>query len=137
MLVAADSSAIVKLVLDEEGSEFAQLVWKEAESVLATRIARVESAAAVTAARRDRRIHRAGEARAHMELESVWLGIQVRELTDLLEREAVGLARSHPISGADAVHLAAAVESGAALLTWDRRLAAAATAEGLTVLPQG
>lgn len=137
MLVAADSSAIVKLVLAEEGSEVAQLVWAEAETIVATRLARVESAAAVTAARRDRRIRRAGETRAHAELESLWLGVVVLELTDLLEREAVGLARSHTLSGSDAVHLAAAVESRAVLLTWDRRLAAAATAEGLAVIPQG
>ena len=137
MLVAADSSAIVKLVLAEEGSGIAQLVWEEAETIVATRLARVESAAAVTAARRDRRIRPAGEARAHAELESLWLGVAVRELTDLLEREAMGLARSHTISGGDAVHLAAAVDAGATLLTWDRRLAAAASAEGLAVIPQG
>ena len=73
MLVAADSSAIVKLVLAEEGSGIAQLVWEEAETIVATRLARVEAAAAVTAARRDRRIRPAGEARAHAELESLWL----------------------------------------------------------------
>ncbi len=137
MLVAADSSAIVKLVLDEDGSDLARLVWGEADTILATRLARVEAAAAVAAARRARRIRLAGEARAHEELESVWETVGIHELDHKLENDALALARSHAISGADAVHLAAAVDTGATLLTWDRRLAAAATAEGLNVLPQG
>ncbi len=135
MLVAADSSAIVKLVLSEEGSALAQLVWEEADAVQATRLARVEAAAAVAAARRARRLRGAGEARAHDELDSVWQEVVARELNEPLERQAVALARIHAISGADAVHLAAAVETGATLLTWDRRLAAAARAEGLVVVP--
>jgi hypothetical protein len=137
MLVAVDSSALVKLVLIEEGSELARLVWQEADRVVATRLARIESASAVAAARRDRRIRSAGEARAHAELESLWRDVDVRELTPRVERDAADLARSHPISGADAVHLAAAIEMGAVLLTWDRRQAEAATSEGLAVIPQG
>jgi predicted nucleic acid-binding protein len=137
MLVAVDSSAVVKLVLAEEGSELARLAWEHADAIQATRLARVEAAAAVAAARRARRIARAGEARAHSELESAWQGVVAIELDEALEVEAAALARAHLISGADAVHLAAAVETGAVLLTWDRRLAAAATAEGLTVIPQG
>jgi uncharacterized protein len=135
MLVAADSSAIVKLVLSEDGSELARLVWEEADGVVATRLARVESAAALSSARRNRRINRMSEARAHAELEEQWGGVVVLELTESLEQKAVALARSHPISGADAVHLAAALETGAVFLTWDQRQAAAGTAEGLTVLP--
>jgi uncharacterized protein len=137
MLVAADSSAIVKLVLDEDGSEFARFVWAEADTILATRLARVEASAAVAAARRARRIRHADEVRAHDELESAWQAVGVHEFDHRLESDALGLARSHVISGADAVHLAAALDTGATLLTWDRRLAAAATAEGLAVLPQG
>jgi len=134
-LVAADSSAIVKLVLAEEGSELARLVWDEADIVVASRLARIESAAAVAVARRDRRIRPAGEARAHAELESLWLEVDIQELTPRIERGAAMLARSHPISGADAVHVAVAVETGAVLLTWDQRQAVAASAEGLAVIP--
>ena len=136
-LVAADSSAIVKLLLEEEGSDLARLVWQEADRVVATRLARIESATAVAAARRDRRIRPAAEARAHTQLESLWLEIDIQELDSELESDALALARAHPISGADAVHLAAAIETGAALLTWDQRQAVAARAEGLTVIPQG
>ncbi len=137
ILVAADSSAIVKLVLREEGSELAQLVWREADAVQATRLARIEAAAAVAAARRGRRIRPAGEALAHAALTLVWRAVAPIELDEALEARAALLARAHVLSGADAVHLAAAVETGAVLLTWDRRLAAAATAEGLAVIPQG
>lgn len=137
MLVAADSSAIVKLVLVEEGSQLARLIWEDADAVQATRLARVEAASAVAAARRARRIRRVGEARAHAELDAAWQAVVAIELDDVLEARAMALAKTHTISGTDAVHLAAAVETGAILLTWDRRLAAAAGAEGLAVLPQG
>jgi predicted nucleic acid-binding protein len=136
-LVAADSSAIVKLVLSEAGSELARLVWAEADAVQATRLARVEAAAALAAARRARRIRRAGEQRAHGELELVWRAVVPVELDEPLETRATALARTHGISGGDAVHLAAALETGAALMTWDRRLTAAAVTEGLAVIPQG
>lgn len=137
MLVAADSSAIVKLVLAEEGSQLARLAWEEADAVQATRLVRVEAAAAVAAARRAGRIRRTGEGRAHAGLESAWQDVVTIELNEALEGQAALLARTHPISGADAVHLAAALATGATLLTWDQRLAAAASAEGLAVIPQG
>jgi len=116
MLVAADSSAIVKLVLVEEGSQLARLVWEDADAVQATRLARVEAAAAVAAARRARRIRRTGE---------------------LSMLPVFGFLRVAAYELTDAIHLAAALDTGATLLTWDRRLAAAATTEGLAVLPQG
>lgn len=137
MLVAVDSSAIVKLVLAEAGSDFARSVWEDADRVVATRLARVESASAVAAARRDHRIAPGGEARAHAELESLWLDVDVRELTARIEGDAIALVRSHSISGADAVHVATALETGAVFLTWDQRQAEAAAAAGLVVLPQG
>ena len=137
MLVAADSSALVKLVLTEEGSELARTVWEDAETVVVTRLARVEAASALASARRDRRIRRLGESRARQTLDTIWLEVAIRELTPELEREAAELARSYPISGADAIHLAAAVGTRAVLLTWDRRLAVAAVAEGLAVVPPG
>ncbi len=136
-LVAVDSSALVKLLLVEDGSELARLVWQRADAVIATRLARVESAAALTAARRAGRLRRAGETRAHAELESLWVEVAVRELTHRLELVATRLARLHTISGADAIHLAAATDARGVLLTWDRRLGGAATMEGLAVLPQG
>ena len=105
----------MKLVLEEDGSDLARLVWDEASIVVASRLARIESASAVAAARRDRRIRPAGEARAHAELESLWLEIDIQELDPQLEREAAGLVRVHPISGADAVHVATAIETGAVL----------------------
>ncbi len=112
-------------------------MWLEADAVQATRLARVEASAAVAGARRARRIRPSGEQRAQAELESIWRAVVPLELDEPLETRAAALACEHAISGADAVHLAAAVETGATLLTWDLRLAAAASSEGLSVLPQG
>jgi uncharacterized protein len=58
------------------------------------------------------------------------------------ERLAGSLAKRYPLSGADAVHLAAALtlaqaELPVALCSYDRRLNDAAASEGLTVLGPG
>lgn len=70
------------------------------------------------------------------ELESQWDNV-VSVAVD--ERLAASLARRYPLSGADAVHLAAALtlvqsDLPVTLCSYDRRLNAAAIAEGLTVV---
>ena len=58
-------------------------------------------------------------------------------LTTGISDLAADLVQAHPLSGADAVHLASALTLGptALMVTWDRRLALAALAEGLAVVP--
>jgi predicted nucleic acid-binding protein len=55
----------------------------------------------------------------------------------VVAREAGRLAVDHPLSGADAVHLASALQltDDVIVATWDHRLHAAAVASGLTVVP--
>ena len=61
------------------------------------------------------------------------------DLTATLADNAALLAVKHALSGADAVHLATAlgVRAGSIVLaSWDQRLARAALAEGLVVVPK-
>ena len=70
--------------------------------------------------------------------EQYWAAIRPVELTAAVERHAGTLARSHPLRGADAVHLASALAVGDPDLTlavWDRRLHVGAATAGLPVAP--
>ena len=60
------------------------------------------------------------------------------ELTRNVQMAAGQLARRHSLRGADAIHLASAVELGVSdlvMAVWDRRLHDGAVAENLAVAP--
>ena len=127
-LVYADSSALVKLVIDEPESD--AMARYAADRPLATsRIALVEVSRATNVA------NPAPEVRVATDL---LLGsCMLVDLTDLLLRSAARLA-SESVRTLDAVHLASALRIEAdAVVAYDRRLLAAAAANGLAVASPG
>jgi uncharacterized protein len=61
------------------------------------------------------------------------------ELTPTMADRAAALAVKHDLSGRDAVHLATALglrEPSMIVATWDQRLATAAVAERIVVVPE-
>lgn len=133
-----DSSALVKLVVDEHGSEQAAELWDGADAVLSSRVAHPEVRAALAAAQRSGRL----DPRAHRSAKAEWEGLRRAlrqvEVTEDVENGAADLAESHALSGFDAVHLASALtisEFDVVVATWDGRLHEAARAVGLTTLP--
>jgi predicted nucleic acid-binding protein len=69
---------------------------------------------------------------------SEWPAFGVLEVDSLLVQDALELALSYQLRSLDAIHLAAALvlpRDDLTLATWDRRLHAAALAEGLSVVP--
>lgn len=134
-----DSSALVRLVVDEPGSEDAARLWDGADTLVTSRVAYPEVRAALTAARRGRRLDDAGEREATERFEELAAALRRVELTVAVELQAGALAAEHGLSGFDAVHLASAVVVGAAtpvvLATWDGRLGQAAHAIGMSTLP--
>ena len=135
-----DSSALVKLLVEEQGSDVAAVLWDVAAEVAASRLSVPEIAAALAAAERGGRIDRARARIARAEWDRYRSALDVVEVSAEIADHAAGLAASHPLSGADAVHLASAVAlRGGELVvaTWDRRLEAAALAEGLSVVSGG
>ena len=138
MIAYFDSSAIVKLVVDEDGSETAARVWDACDDAVASRLAYVEVFAALA---EGRRAHRLND-RAYDLARSSWatLATSTRwvELTEQIARDAGELAAKHALSGADATHLSSALAVGAdvaAFVTWDRRLATAAKSESMAIAP--
>jgi uncharacterized protein len=133
-----DSSAFVKLVVEEVGSELAAQLWDEADAVVASRLAFPEVHGALATAQRTARLDPASGARAHGDWDEFWSAIRVVELTADVATAAATLARNFVLGGADAVHLASAmtmVEANPILVAWDVRLRTAALQAGLAVAP--
>jgi predicted nucleic acid-binding protein len=67
-----------------------------------------------------------------------WPAFGVIEVDQILAEEAAKLAIEHELRSLVALHLAAAllISPDLVLATWDRRLRAAAGAEGLELLPE-
>lgn len=133
-----DSSAFVKLFIDEPGSGDAERIWNEVDVAVASRLALPEVSAALTAAGRAGRLDREAERTARRAWAGYWAAVQVVEVTAAIAIDAAALAGRLVLGGADAVHLASAlalVEADPILVTWDQRLGSAAVEAGLAVVP--
>lgn len=138
MLVCFDSSALVKLLVEEPGSDAAATLWDEADAVVASRLVVPEVSAALAAAARARRLDGAQLEAAHGTWHQYLPALRLIELTHQVAVRAADLAGELVLGGADAVHLASALalDGGQPVLAaWDRRLWAAARSAGLRVAP--
>jgi uncharacterized protein len=137
-LVYFDSSALVKLVIEEDGSDLVASLWDGCDAALSSRLASPEVWAALAAAARHHRL----DARALRTAQTDWglfeSALRRVELTVAVERRAGELAAEHSLGGADAVHLASALAIGSpdlVVAVWDRRLRDGAIQAGLRVAP--
>ena len=137
-LVYFDSSALVKLVVEEPGSSLVAQLWDGCDAALASRLAYPEVRAALAAAARSHDLGHDDLRDAEQAWQEFWAATRPVELTPAVERHAGELAREHALRGADAVHLASALAIGEPDLivaVWDRRLHAGALAAGTNVAP--
>ena len=137
-IIYFDSSALVKLVVEETGSELAAELWDGSDAAVASRLAYPEVCAALAAAARNHDLDEAGLRAAEAAWEEFWAAVRPVELAGTVEQHAGRLAGRHALRGADAVHLASALainDPGLVIAVWDRRLHAGATAVGLRVAP--
>lgn len=137
-IVCFDSSALVKLVLDETGSDVAAELWNGCDAAVSSRLAYPEVCAALAAASRNHDLTESEAIAAADEWETFWESIRPIELSEEVERTAGELAVLHRLRGADAVHLASALALDSADVTvavWDKRLHVGAAAAGLAVAP--
>jgi uncharacterized protein len=137
-LVYFDSSAFVKLLAEEPGSDLAAQLWDGCDAAVASRLAYPEVRAALAAAARNHDLSRDELGGAEQAWDEYWAATRPVELTAAVERDAGQLAREHALRGADAVHLASALAIGdpeLVIAVWDRRLHAGAQAAGIRVAP--
>ena len=137
-LVYFDSSALVKLVVNENGSDLVAQLWDGCDGALSSRLAYPEVRAALAAAARNHDLDPDDLLSAEQAWEEFWAATRPVELTPAVERQAGELAREHALRGADSVHLASALAIGdpdLVIAVWDRRLHAGALAAGTSVAP--
>ena len=137
-LVYFDSSALVKLVVEETGSDLSAELWDGCDAALTSRLAYPEVRAALATAGRNHDLAERELDAAERAWERFWAAIRPVELTAAVEQHAGQLARDHGLRGPDAVHLASALAIGHSDLVvavWDRRLHAGAAAAGIRVAP--
>lgn len=128
-LVYADSSALVKLVIEEPESEALERRLADGPVLATSRIALVEVSRATALANPAPQVRQD----TALLLDSCLLV----DLTDALLRDAAGLA-SASVRTLDALHLASALRIQAdELVAYDRRLVAAARESGLAVASPG
>ena len=134
MITYVDTSVLIKIIIDEAGSEQAELIWDVADELATARILYAEARAALAAGARSGRLTAGNHGKAVAGLETLWTQMTIAEITDGLVRRAADLAEEHALRGYDAVHLAAALLVGADVLTSaDAQLCAAALNAGLHV----
>lgn len=134
-----DASALVKVVLDEQGAEVALRLWHSAVPIATTRISQAEIACAIESAVRGRRLGRERVPAGIEDGSFLWDRVSAIEVEPSLVDVAVQVGTRHGLRGLDAIHVASALELaefGPTLVSWDERQRAAARAEGLPVYPE-
>ena len=141
MRLYLDSSALVKLYVEEEGSSMVRQWVDDADTVATSIIAFVEARAAFARRHREKRISSAAHARLVRDFAADWDRYLVLEATQPLMRLAGRLAATHALRAYDAIHLASAKILREKLAepvffgSWDARLVFAVRKEGLEVMP--
>lgn len=103
-IVYFDSSAFIKLVIEEDGSELAAALWDGCDAAVSSRLAYPEVRAALAAAGRDHRLDHDDQRRTEASWDQFWAATRAVELTEPITTHAGELAGQHALRGADAVH---------------------------------
>jgi len=137
-IVYFDSSAFVKLIVGEAGSQLAAALWDACDAAVSSRLAYPEVRAALAAAGRAGRLDPAEQLHAESLWEDFWAATRPVEMTEAITVTAGELAPRHSLAGADAVHLASLLAVGRSdtlFAVWDDRLRSGAQAAGVWLAP--
>jgi predicted nucleic acid-binding protein len=141
VILYCDTSALVKLYVEEAGSSWVRR-WVDASHVVSiAAIGYVEAKAAFARAVHSGRVVRRRYRGMIADFEEDWSRYLVMQMTEPVLRHAGRLAERHRLRAYDAVHLAAALQiqahapEGITFLGFDDALNRGAKAEGLTLAP--
>ena len=137
-MVYFDSSAFVKLLVEEPGSVLGAELWDGCDPAVSSRLAYPEVRAALAAAGRNHDLDESDLETAEQAWEEYWGSTRPVELTATVAGHAGQLARRYALRGADAVHLASALileDPELLFAVWDRRLHGGARETRLQVAP--
>lgn len=140
MKVYLDTSALVKLYAEEDGSVLVRDTVSHAVVVATSAIAYVEARAAFSRRRYEGGLSTSELRACVRDLDGDWPRYLVVDVTEAVIREGAQLAEAHRLRAYDAVHLASAlalhaqVREPIVFASWDGSLEKAAAREGLEPL---
>lgn len=141
MILFFDTSAFVKLLVHETGSDDVLAAAEGAVALAAARLLEIESRSFIGRGLAARLIDRRAARTLRDDL-AAWLqGIAVVELDDVVAQSAGDAAERHALRGMDAIHLASALrlatvsQTPVVLATYDSELRTAAVHEHLKLFP--
>ena len=109
MITYVDTSSLLKLLVDEVGSDQVEALWDASEVLASSALIRVEPRAALAAAHRHRRLTASQHQEALTHLALLIDQLLIVRVTDELIVAAGELAEQEALRAYDAVHLAAAL----------------------------
>lgn len=140
MILYLDTSSLVKLYVEEQGSEQVLELAREAHTIATSWLTYTEARSAFARKYREGAISLAEYQKRADEFESEWgVGYLALEVSYNILLDAGNLAAKHPLRALDAIHLASALHiadgpwppTSFTFSSADGRLLAAARAEGL------
>jgi predicted nucleic acid-binding protein len=140
MILYLDTSALVKLYIDEPGRDIVMIDKEDAMKIACHDIGYVELRAALARLKRENRLTQEEERDVRIEFEQDWKTLLVLETTQTLLRKAADLADRFALRAYDSVHLAAAqhlvncANTEIVFGCFDLRLGQAASALGMRSL---
>jgi predicted nucleic acid-binding protein len=139
LILFLDTSALIKLFIEETGTADVQHALQAAAAVAVAEITYVEAHSALARMRAGERLSGPGYRAKRSELDEFWSGVVIADISTQVIRRAADLAARHVLRAYDAVQLAAALvvleADETAFGCWDGELRRAARAERLTLVP--
>ncbi len=140
MILYLDTSALIKLYVEESGSEDVRGAVEEARIVSTSRVAYVEARAGISRKYREGKLSREEHDQVVADLTRDWDNYFIVEVSDSVAKLGGELTDKHPLGGFDAIHLASALllrnrtRLDVSISCFDERLRVAAQAAGLSVI---
>jgi uncharacterized protein len=140
LILYLDTSALVKLYAEEEGSEGVRLAVRAADLVATSLMAYAEMRSALARKSRGNEISLPAFTRCRRDFERDWQRLNRLPIDELLVRKAAELAEQHALRALDALHLAAAdslqntLRDTVTFACFDSRLNGVAEAQGFALL---
>lgn len=138
MIIYLDTSALLKLYVEEAGREVVREAMGAAEVAATSTVAYAEARAALARLLREGDFTEAEHRQVVERLDREWRGYHRLAVSDLVARRAGELAQRHALRGFDAIHLASAARleerfGDLSFLAFDGRLLDAAKEASMSV----
>lgn len=142
MICYLDTSALIKLYIEEEGSELVREKVRVASFVATSKLAYAEARASFTRCLREGVLDRDSYGKVVGYLNIDWNSFFLMEVTDTVIFKAGELVEYYALRGFDAIHMASAVvlaqrlqEKSLSIGCWDKQLFRSLVAYGFSVFP--